>query len=261
VKDAVATGARTAWPAGAQGQGSRPQAVSVTGAERSLDTRRCYLQCTGPPKVWLGCACGSQTCDEAAGTRVPRVPASAGYGYGAALQITALVSGTGSILHDSPERSEVQSGARGVFLRGPQRMGRGGRAVPTSGRECAAPGRGLGVGGQAFRPSAEHGRPEVGLTLGAVVSADSSVQAALSSFLRRRSRSWPLSRRRGTCLPPPPVDVHVGHRPCAGPARRTGLLVRLAGRALPSLAASLRARTPGAEPVGAGVRLTLGASA
>ena len=72
MKDAGATGASTAWPAGAQGQGSRPQAVSVTGAERSLDTRRCYLQCTGPPKVWLGCACGSQTCDEAAGTRVPR---------------------------------------------------------------------------------------------------------------------------------------------------------------------------------------------
>jgi hypothetical protein len=114
-KDRLARALR--GPAGAQGQGSRPQAVSVTGAERSLDTRRCYLQCTGPPKVWLGCACGSQTCDEAAGTRVPRVPAPAGYGNGAALQITALVSGTGSILHDSPERSEVQSGARGVCLR------------------------------------------------------------------------------------------------------------------------------------------------
>jgi len=33
----------------------------------------------------------------------------------------------------------------------------------------------LGVAGQACRPSAEHGRPEVGLTLGAVVSAASSV--------------------------------------------------------------------------------------
>ena len=85
MKDAGATGASTAWPAGAQGQGSRPQAVSVTGAERSLDTRRCYLQCTGPPKGRVGSACGRRPCDEAAGTRVPRVPASAGNGNGAAL--------------------------------------------------------------------------------------------------------------------------------------------------------------------------------
>jgi hypothetical protein len=89
----------------------------VPGAERSLDTRRCYLQCTGPPKGRVGCACGRRPCDEAAGSPMPRVHAPAGYGIGAALQITALVSGTGSILHDSPERSEVQSGARGVCLR------------------------------------------------------------------------------------------------------------------------------------------------
>jgi hypothetical protein len=65
-------GARTAWTAGAQGQGSRPQAVSVTGGPGYLDTRRCYLQCTGPPKTRLCCACGRRVCDEAAGTRVPR---------------------------------------------------------------------------------------------------------------------------------------------------------------------------------------------
>jgi hypothetical protein len=46
-------------------------------------------------------------------------------------------------------------------------IGARGRAVPTSGRECAAPGRGLVVAGQAVRPSAKHGRAEVGLKLGA----------------------------------------------------------------------------------------------
>ena len=117
MKDAGAAGAGTAWTAGGQGQGSRPQAVSVTGTTGSLGTRRCYLQCTGPPKARLSCACGRRACDEAAGTRVPRVPASAGYGNGAALQITALVSGTGSILHDQPRTKRSRFCARGVRLR------------------------------------------------------------------------------------------------------------------------------------------------
>ena len=57
----------------------------------------------------------------------------------------------------------------GVFTvrlagRAPVVSGRGGCALRTSGRECVAPGRGLKAAGQAVRPSAEHGRPEVRLT-------------------------------------------------------------------------------------------------
>ena len=43
VKDAGATGASIARTAGAQGQGSGPQAVIRASRDRSLDTRRCYL--------------------------------------------------------------------------------------------------------------------------------------------------------------------------------------------------------------------------
>ena len=70
----------------------------------------------------LCCARGRGLAMRRRGPRVPRVPASAGYGNGAALQITALVSGTGSILHDSPERSETRSGARGRRSEGTERV-------------------------------------------------------------------------------------------------------------------------------------------
>src|ERR1039458_8084875 len=49
---------------------------------------------------------------------VPPAPGVLRAGAGAvfaALHITALVAGAGSILHDSPERSEIPSGARGGF--------------------------------------------------------------------------------------------------------------------------------------------------
>ena len=45
-------------------------------------------------------------------------------------------------------------------------LGSRGPRFLTSGRECVAPGRGLGVAGQAVRLSAEHGRPEVRLKWG-----------------------------------------------------------------------------------------------
>jgi len=41
------------------------------------------------------------------GTVCRGVPASAGYGNGAALQITALVAGAGSILHDRPRAKRI----------------------------------------------------------------------------------------------------------------------------------------------------------
>ena len=50
----------------------------------------------------------------------------------------------------------------------------------TSGVECGAPGRGLRETGQAVRPSAEHGGPDVRLTLGA---------AGVRSVLRRPRRT------------------------------------------------------------------------
>ena len=132
-------------------------------------------------------------------------------------------------------------------------MGRGGRAVPTSGRECVAPGRGLRVVGQAFRPSAEHGRPEVGLELGAVVSAASSAEAQTRRHEHRsRSRSWPLSRRWGRR-----EWLRVVGRGVA----LSALLRRLVERGADGSRERGRVRTPGAEPVGAGVRLTLGAGA
>jgi hypothetical protein len=53
----------------------------------------------------------------------------------------------------------------------------GARDSLTSGQECGARGRGLGIAGQAVRLSAEHGRPEVRLMSGAVVSADSYAEA------------------------------------------------------------------------------------
>ena len=127
MKDAGAAGAGTAWTAGAQGQGSRPQAVirarrgEVSGHKTLLSSM--HRAAEGP----LCCAGGRGLAMRRRGPQLPRVHAPAGYGIGAALQITALVSGTGSILHDSPERSESEF-ARAVV------MGRGGRVVLTSGR-------------------------------------------------------------------------------------------------------------------------------
>lgn len=158
------------------------------------------------------------TCDEAAGTRLPRVHAPAGCGNGAALQITALVSGTGSILHDQPRTKRSPICARGCWPPGSVRWSCAGPlAFAADGRFPSGPavcqlsarnnvespgrpgrwgklavwrpwlrveGRGVAmsslldgsaqrravagrVEGQAVRPSAEHGRPEVRLTLGA----------------------------------------------------------------------------------------------
>ena len=120
-----ATGARTAGPAGGQGKGSR-----TVSSERD---RR-------------GQAPGHKTqlylADASTGG-----PASAGAGaVFAALHITALVAGTGSILHDSPERSEVQSGAGGLWL-GLTEANEVTAGVLTYGPECAAPGRGSRVEG------------------------------------------------------------------------------------------------------------------
>jgi hypothetical protein len=95
VKDAGATGARTAWTAGAQGQGSRPQAVSVTGATGSWpqeavilnEPRRRSLRRRGP---------------NAEGSCASGIRHWGGFEYNMLLWL-----GAGSILHDTPERSEV----------------------------------------------------------------------------------------------------------------------------------------------------------
>jgi hypothetical protein len=51
---------------------------------------------------------------KAAGTR-HRGSCGAGAGVGELLKIMSVVPGAGSILHDSPERSEVEAGARGSW--------------------------------------------------------------------------------------------------------------------------------------------------
>jgi len=174
VKDAGATGASTARIGGGAGSG-QPTASSERDRRDRVSGHKAQL--------YLAFRQHRGSCEAGAGAVF------------AALHITALVAGTGSILHDSPERSEVEAGARGCDgSRGPRFL--------TSGRECAAPGRGSMVEGRAVRPSVEHGRPEVRLTLGAVVSAASSAEAQTRrNEHRSRSRSWPLSRRGGVWWP------------------------------------------------------------
>jgi len=155
VKDAGAAGARTAWTAGAQGQGSRPQAVSVTAATGLWTQDAVIFNAPGRRRSPV-LRPRQGTCDEAAGSPMPRVHAPAGYGIGAALQITALVSGTGSILHDSPERSEVEFARAVLWVAGAALSS----LLDGSAQRRAVAGR---VEGQAVRPSAEHGRPEVRL--------------------------------------------------------------------------------------------------
>jgi hypothetical protein len=87
-------------------------AVSVTGAP-GVSGHKTLLSLVhraaeGPTELRHG----RRACDKAAGSPVPRVPAPAGYGNGAALQITALVSGAGSILHDHT-RTKRNSSWRG----------------------------------------------------------------------------------------------------------------------------------------------------
>ena len=73
-------------------------------------------------------------------------------------------------------KSELAAGARGLFASEARSFWVAGAALSSllagSVQRRAVAWR---VAGQAVRPSAEHGRPEVGLTSGAVVSADSSV--------------------------------------------------------------------------------------
>jgi hypothetical protein len=61
-----------------------------------------------------------------------------------------VVRQSASSRHGATRVSKAGSLARFVWVAGA-------RAVLTSGPECAAPGRGLRVMGQAYRPSAEHG--------------------------------------------------------------------------------------------------------
>ena len=54
----AAAGARTAWPAGGQGQDSRPRAVSVTAAAGSWPQELLYLVPPAPGVLRSGCRCG-----------------------------------------------------------------------------------------------------------------------------------------------------------------------------------------------------------
>ena len=160
MKDAGGTGASTAGWLGGRGAA---EAVSVTGAT-GLWAQGAVI-CRVPP---------------APGVLRQRVPVRSR----AALYITALVAlepGASFMTVPNEAKSAVWRARFGCLRAGPRVVQLGSQralaAVLTSGRECAAPGRGLRAAGQAVRPSAEHGRPEVRLTLGAAVSADSSAEA------------------------------------------------------------------------------------
>jgi len=69
--------------------------VSVTDGPVLMDTRGVIYQYTGPPKVRL-----ADVCNEAAGTQLPRVPASGRRHRGGIEYNSPLCLGVGSMLHE-----------------------------------------------------------------------------------------------------------------------------------------------------------------
>src|SRR5512137_2593324 len=91
-------------------------AVSVTGATGSRPQDAVIFSAPGRRRPACVAPAAGRLAMRRRGPVCRGAPASAGYGNGAALQITALVAGAGSILHDTLRTERIVTG--GVAVRG-----------------------------------------------------------------------------------------------------------------------------------------------
>ncbi len=125
MKDAGATGASTARTGGGAGSGQPAASSDSCQARRGLWTQDAVIfSAPGRRRSGWVAPAAARLAMRRRGPVCRGAPASAGYGNGAALQITALVAGAESILHDIPRTKRIVTGGVAV------RTGRGGLALP-----------------------------------------------------------------------------------------------------------------------------------
>ena len=183
VKDAGGTGAvaaRLALGRGEQASSYRdpPTPKAMAGeAGTTGPGHKALLYLVNRAAGWLGGVGGRRR-----GPRCPRAPAPAGYGTGAARNITALVAGAGSILHDRPGTKPSVISRAGSVGRG--RL----RGFLASGLAERSAGASTRAAGAASRPTRSGASPEARLTLSFISQRQS---AGLSATRQRAARGCP----------------------------------------------------------------------
>ncbi len=180
---------RAACPASAAPTSARlGEAVSVTGARGCWPQGAVIFSEPGRRRLeWVAPAAGGLAMRRR-GARVPRGSRVSGIRQrGGTTDNSSCGWESGCILHDSSPNE-----ASRPLARGPCRVGLS--TARTSGRECAAPGRGEAAAGRAVRPSAEHGRPEVRLIDVSPAPGSSFQHEAKRRGPKGGVESWSLAR-------------------------------------------------------------------